>query len=329
MLYINNDSLDPYHNLALEEYILKNKDSGEGCLMLWRNRPAVIVGRFQNTVEEVNTEYIKKNNIAVVRRLSGGGAVYHDPGNINFTFIEKREDKSAGFDRYTTRVARALAQMGVRAEISGRNDITIDGMKFSGNAQYHYRDKVLHHGTILYSADLTDIGQILQVKADKIESKGIKSVKSRVTNIQKYIYPPLAVEEFMARFKELLWEGENVREYSFSEDDKAAVSRLVKDKYLTWEWNYGHSPAFNLKRYGRFRCGGIEIRLSVEQGFIRTCKIYGDFFSSSGKDLAEFENKLSGVKYEEHTLDSLIEYDELEQYFGPLKKEELMELLFG
>lgn len=329
MLYINNDSLDPYYNMALEEYILKNTDSGERCLMLWRNKPAVIVGRFQNTIAEVNVEYVKRNNIAVVRRLSGGGSVYHDPGNINFTFIEKRTDNSAGFDRYTARVVRALGQMGVRAEVSGRNDITIDGMKFSGNAQYHYRDRVLHHGTILYSADLADIGQILRVKADKIESKGIKSVRSRVTNIQKYLPQQLSVAEFMTRFKELLVAGDKVREHFLSAEDRAAVHRLKDDKYLTWEWNYGNSPAFNLIKHGRFQCGGIEIGLAVERGLIRSCKIYGDFFSGGDSDLAVFEDKLTGVKYEEQTLDSVIEQAELEQYFGPLKKEELMRLLFG
>lgn len=326
MLFIKNDSCDPYFNLALEEYILKSAISGERCLMLWQNRPAVIVGRFQNTIEEINSEYIQNNNIAVVRRLSGGGAVYHDLGNLNFTFIEKRAEEGIRFSIYTERIARALAKLGIRSEISGRNDITINGAKFSGNAQFHYRDKVLHHGTILYSANLSDVALALNVKADKIESKGIKSVRSRVVNIQDYMERKISITEFARLLKEYLLQGEEVIEYTLSEDDRKGVQRLLEEKYLTWEWNYGNSPAFNLRKYGRFPCGGLEIRIYVDQGIIRACKIYGDFFSS--EDIAGFEKILTGARYEQKALDELIIADQLERYFGPLKKDELMKLLF-
>lgn len=327
LFYIENKSFDPHYNLALEEFVLKSLDSEEDCIMLWQNKPAVIVGRFQNTVEEINNDYIKEHKIPVVRRLTGGGAVYHDLGNLNFTFIEKTDNQNISFVKYGLRIVDALQKMGVNAEVSGRNDITIDGKKFSGNAQYLYRGKVLHHGTLLFNANLGDVQKALHVSTDKIESKGIKSVRSRVTNIQDYLGTKITLQQFKERLLESLFAGRPFVERRLSEEELAEVNRLTREKYATWEWNYGNSPAFNLRVKGRFSCGGIEVLLSVEKGLIQTCKIYGDFFSN--RDISELEEKLTGVNYKEDAVEAVLSQEDISQHFGNMQKEEFIKLLFS
>lgn len=326
MLYIANESQDPHFNLALEEYVLKNFQFDDRCILLWQNNPSVIIGRFQNTVEEVNVDYVKSNNIYVVRRLSGGGAVYHDSGNLNFTFIEKSDSSGIDFSKYTKPIVEALAQIGINAELSGRNDITIDGKKFSGNAQYQYKGRTLHHGTLLFDSNLANVQAALNVKADKYESKGIKSVRSRVTNIIDYLNEKITIDEFKDVLLQCLFAGKPIKEYQLSAEDITAVQELMAEKYLTWEWNYGSSPAFNMQRTGRFKCGGIDLRLRIEKGLIEACKIYGDFFSN--EDISEFEDMLVGVRYDEGVIGSLLEKIDLSRYFGPLEKEDLLKCLF-
>ena len=191
MLCIYNKNTNPYFNLACEEYILK--EFNEECFMLWRNSPCIVVGKNQNTLSEINKDYVDKNNITIVRRLSGGGAVFHDLGNINFTFISNQKETFNDFKRFTVPIIDALKQLNVNAEFSGRNDLTIDGKKFSGNAQYCYKNRVLHHGTLLFSANVKDISQSLNVKEKKFEGKAVKSVKSRVTNISSHLKSPMKV----------------------------------------------------------------------------------------------------------------------------------------
>lgn len=322
MLFIRNECLDPHHNLALEEYILKNLDLDDNCVLLWQNEPSVIVGRFQNTIEEINVDYIKKNNIHVVRRMTGGGAVYHDLGNLNFTFIEKTESGNIDFRKFTEPVVKALATLGVKAEHTGRNDITIDGKKFSGNAQYIYKGKVLHHGTILFNSKLENVQEALNVKGDKIESKGVKSVRSRVTNVIDYLKEKISIEEFREILLYALFEGKPIREYRLTENDLAKVRELTAEKYLTWEWNFGNSPAFNFKKSGRFACGGVEVNLFVDKGIIQDCKIYGDFFSNA--EIEEFEAQLKGLRFTEKEIGEKLASIDVARYFGPITKKELL-----
>lgn len=322
MLFIRNECLDPHHNLALEEYVLKNLDLHDNCILLWQNEPSVIIGRFQNTIEEINVDYIKKNNIHVVRRITGGGAVYHDLGNLNFTFVEKAESGNIDFRKFTEPVVKALAALGIKAEHTGRNDITIDGKKFSGNAQYIYKGKVLHHGTILFASRLENVQEALNVKADKIESKGVKSVRSRVTNVSDYLKEKITIQEFREILLNALFEGKPVQEYKLTEKDLANIRELTAEKYLTWEWNFGHSPAFNFKKAGRFACGGIEVNLFVDKGIIQDCKIYGDFFSNH--DLGELEAQLKGLRFEEKEIAQKLANIDIAQYFGAITHEELL-----
>jgi len=325
VLYIRNESVSPYYNLALEEYVLKNLGHEESFILLWQNEPSVIIGRFQNTIAEINNEYIEKNGINVVRRITGGGAVYHDLGNLNFSFIVSGSQMNIDFRRFTEPVVKALAKMGVKAEHTGRNDITIDGKKFSGNAQYHYRDRILHHGTLLFNSRLENVQQALNVKPSKIETKGIKSVRSRVTNIIDYLENKISIYEFRDLLLTYLFDEKPIREYKLTEEDQAGIKKLMQDKYLTWEWNYGSSPAFNLTKSERFACGEIEVRLNVNKGLIEACKIYGDFFSN--EDIDELAAKFVGVRYKKEDLAALLEDIELNKYFGSLSQQEFLQLL--
>jgi len=325
VLYIRNESVSPYYNLALEEYVLKNLGHEESFILLWQNEPSVIIGRFQNTIAEINNEYIEKNGINVVRRITGGGAVYHDLGNLNFSFIVSGSQRNIDFRRFTEPVVKALAKMGVKAEHTGRNDITIDGKKFSGNAQYHYRDRILHHGTLLFNSRLENVQQALNVKPSKIETKGIKSVRSRVTNIIDYLENKISIYEFRDLLLTYLFDEKPIREYKLTEEDQAGIKKLMQDKYLTWEWNYGSSPAFNLTKSERFACGEIEVRLNVNKGLIEACKIYGDFFSN--EDIDELAAKFVGVRYKKEDLAALLEDIELNKYFGSLSQQEFLQLL--
>lgn len=329
MKFIENLSNDPRYNLAFEEYCFKNLPKDDDYVILWVNGPAIIVGKNQNTLEEINLAYTKENGISVVRRVTGGGAVYHDLGNLNFSFIvNSKGPKVIDFKKYNVPIIKALNRLGINAELKGRNDLILDGMKFSGIAQSVWKDRVLNHGTLLLDTKLDVLSQALQVKEDKFQSKGIKSVRSRVTNIKPHLEEDISME----RFKEVLlkhifeMEGKEPEEYKLSQEDLTAINILFKDKYSTWEWNFGSSPAFNYNNYKRFPFGSIDIRLQIEEGLIKDCKIYGDFFGSESVD--KLEAKLVGLKYDEDEIFKTITEEELKGYFGNITIEEFKELLF-
>ncbi len=325
-----NPSTDPPYNLALEEYALRNLDPGRDYLILWQNRPAVIVGRFQNTAEEVNQPYVDRHAVSVVRRLSGGGAVYHDLGNLNFTFIVKREPGGFNdFDRFTLPVLETLRSFGVPAERSSRNDLTIEGRKFSGNAQYVSGGRLLHHGTILFDSDLDAVADVLRVQPDKIESHGVKSVRSRVTNVRPYLPGDIDLDAFAARLTEELGRhgGGLGPSYRLGPQDELGVGQLMDERYANWEWNYGDSPDFALKARRRFAQGSVEIRLDVHEGRIRDCRIYGDFLGS--RDIGELERTLRGERFALQNLRETLAAQSVQEYFGGIGTEEIVDLLFG
>lgn len=328
MLYIRNESNDPYFNMAVEEHVVKYLDPSEEYFILWQNRPAVIIGKNQNAIEEVNLKYTKEHDIAVVRRLSGGGAVYHDLGNVNFTFVVNyRPEDFNSIERFARAVVKALDKLGTKAEFTGRNDITIDGKKISGNAQYLHKKRLLHHGTLLFSSDLTVLSRALNVKIDKIASKGIKSVKSRVANIKDYLKKDISIGEFKELLAKYIFEveGQPFREYHLTEQDLENIDRLRKGKYSTWEWNIGNSPEFDLVKSCRFDAGEVKVGINVKEGKINEIKFYGDFLSM--RDVSEVEEMLKGKYYREDDIKNTLSVINLREYFGPIGPEELVNII--
>lgn len=328
MIKIVNENTDPRINLAVEEYALNYLDPREDYAILWQNEPAVIIGRNQNTVAEVNAPYIKEHGIHVVRRLSGGGAVYHDFGNLNFTFIVDA-DKTvvSNFEYFTKPVIEALASLGVKAEFSGRNDITIDGQKFSGNAQYWSKDRLLHHGTILFNSDLSVVQEALNVKLDKIQSKGVKSVRSRVTNIFPHLPKPITIDEFEETLWRFLIPGDKAEEYVLTEKDWAIIRELSEKRYAKWEWNYGASPEAEIEKEERFAGGKLELKFNIRDGLIQDMHIFGDFFGK--KEVSEFAEMLNGKEYREGAVAELLDSVDFEGYFINITRENFLSCLFA
>jgi lipoate---protein ligase len=329
MLFIDNKGItDPRINLAIEEYALKNLDINETYLLFYINEPSIIIGKNQNTIEEINTEYVESNGIHVVRRLSGGGAVYHDLGNLNFSFITKDDGESFhNFRKFTEPVVEALKSLGVNAELSGRNDLLAEGRKVSGNAQFSTKGRMFSHGTLLFNSEMDHVVSALKVKKDKIESKGIKSIRSRVANISEFLLEKINIQEFRSLILKHIFEGkEDIPEYVLTEEDWEKIHQLSKERYQNWEWNYGKSPKFNLQHSHRFPVGSIDVRLEVNKGLIENCKIYGDFFGVG--DVSDIETRLIGLRYEKSELEKALADLEISRYFGNITKEEFVNLIY-
>ncbi|RDZ13931.1 lipoate--protein ligase [Priestia megaterium] len=329
MLFIDNQkNYDPRINLAIEEYALKHLDINETYLLFYINEPSIIIGKNQNTIEEINTKYVEDQHIHVVRRLSGGGAVYHDKGNLNFSFITKDDGNSFhNFKKFTEPVVEALKKLGVNAELSGRNDLMAGGRKISGNAQFSTKGRMFSHGTLLFDSEIENVVSALKVKKDKIESKGIKSIRNRVANISEFLEQKVTVEEFRKMLLRYIFDGEeNITEYKLTEKDWETIHQISKERYQSWDWNYGKSPKFNLQHSHRFPVGQIDVRLEVNKGKIDACTIYGDFFGVG--DVQEVQEKLTGVRYEKASIEQALEDIDIPHYFGNITKEEFVELIY-
>ena len=278
MLFINGISYDPAINLASEEYLFRVFD--EECFMIWQNDRSVIVGQYQNVREEVNMKYAEKEGIKILRRITGGGAVFHDMGNVNFSFVTSRNRGDAfDFAFFMDKIAGVLEGLGVKADVSGRNDIYIDGKKISGNAQYVSGKRVLHHGTLLFDVNIETMEQVLSTEREGITSPAVKSVKSCVTNIKKHLPGKLTVDEFVAAIGNRIRADEEIRDYSFTEEEVRNIEALAADKYLSWEWNFGSSPQYSLEKRGRWQEGSMKIFLNVSAGKITAFDVKGDFFA--------------------------------------------------
>ncbi|MDR1171973.1 MAG: lipoate--protein ligase [Bacteroidales bacterium] len=325
MLCINDHHTDPYFNLAAEEYMLKNFT--DNCFMLWRNGPSVIVGCHQNSLAEINMDFIRRNNIKVVRRLTGGGAVFHDLGNINFTFIENAQnDKLIDFQKYTQPIISVLQLLDVDARFEGRNDLVIDGKKFSGNAEHMFRNRVLHHGTLLFASKLTDLSGALNVNPAKFTDKAIKSVSSRVTNISSHLKKPLDMEEFRDMVLRYMMDNyPDCTPYEYTDADIAAISKLRDGKYATWDWNFGKSPGYNMVNGIKTNGGYLEVHLDVQNGIISHVRIFGDFFNV--RDTAELEQLLTGTPHNETSVRQKLEQISLSDYLVNVTVDELVKVM--
>lgn len=290
-LFLTQDNHDAYFNLASEEYLLKRK--GGYYIYLWRNAPAVIIGINQNAVSEVNLGYTEAHGIKVVRRMTGGGAVYHDLYNINYTVIAPYDESVNNYVKFTAPVIDYLNSLGVKAEFSGRNDVTVDGKKISGNAQTIYNGKIMHHGTLLFNTDMSVLGDALKPNKLKTESKGIKSVRARVTNIYDCLPVKMTADEFLKGLSEYF--KKDCEEYFLTKEDIAEIEKLSKEKYSTYEWDIGRSPKGKNKAEARFPFGTLAVNFNTENGVIKNAEITGDFFSF--KPAEELAKKLDGVKF--------------------------------
>ncbi|MDD4078630.1 MAG: lipoate--protein ligase [Eubacteriales bacterium] len=327
MVYLESPSTDPDFNLALEQYVFDKLPRSNEYFMLWQNDNAIIVGKHQNTLEEINQAYVREHRIRVVRRLSGGGAVYHDLGNINYTFIvDAKGSKSLDFAVFCRQVVKALATLGVRAEVSGRNDITIGGKKFSGNSQYIKKGRIMHHGTIMFDSDLAVVAAALKVGKDKIQSKGVKSVRARVTNVREHIKGDITLAQFWHVLRQFMVEEQNMSAYQLTGADLAQIEELRQSRYATWAWNYGVSPKYSIRKERRVEgCGIIKIGMEVEKGVITAFSTHGDYFGSG--DSADVANLLVGEKAEEQALLKALAALPIDYYYNNLTSEELVDII--
>ena len=277
MLCIRNFNTNPYFNIAAEEHLLKS--FSDDIFMLYRNEPSIIIGKHQNVFAEINYWFAKEKDIKVVRRLSGGGTVFHDLGNINFTFIHNgSEGNLVDFKKFTEPILQSLINLGIPASRNTRNDLQINGLKISGNAEHVYKKRVLHHGTLLYSSLLDDLKEGLRVNQENYTDRAVKSLRSPVANISHYLKEPISISDFMKSIESAIVANfNNFHFYSFSEKDINQITKLVKEKYETWEWNFAYSPKFSVSKAGIIDGAEITVELDVEKCFIANIEIKGEW----------------------------------------------------
>ncbi|MBQ8074533.1 MAG: lipoate--protein ligase [Oscillospiraceae bacterium] len=326
---INLETTDPAFNLAAEQYVFDCLPKDRSYFMLWQNDGAVIIGKYQNTLAEINEPFVRAHDIKVVRRLSGGGAVYHDLGNLNYTYItDAGESEALNMRAFCEPIVKALAQFGANAKINGRNDMTIEGKKFSGNAQYVRHGRVMHHGTILFDSDLSAVDHALRVDPEKIKAKGIESVRSRVTNIRPYLQEDITMPDFREMLLKEIGKSEKSEAYAFTPKDLEAIKQIKQERYDTWEWNYGRSPECTLFRGGRTEgCGTVEIYIRTDHGLITDIQFRGDFFSA--RDPEELAPRFIGKKPDEEGFHQALQDVEVDLYFSGMTKVRMEELLNG
>jgi len=331
MKFIDNKGItDPYINLALEEYVLRNFGEQDTFLLFYINEPSIIIGKNQNSIEEINRDYVEKNNIKVVRRLSGGGAVYHDEGNLNFSFITKDDgDSFHNFAKFTEPVVKALNKLGVPAELVGRNDLLVEGRKISGNAQFFTQGRMFSHGTLMFNSEIEHVVEALNVSEEKIKSKGIKSIRSRVANIAEYLEEEMTMNQFKEHILLSIFDVERVEDvptYELTEEDWEKVHEISRNRYQKWEWNYGKSPAYNVQASHKFPTGLLDVRLDVKKGIIENCKIYGDFFGIG--EIKDLEERLIGVRHQREAVANALRDFDIEHYLGKITKEQFIDLIY-
>lgn len=327
MLFVDNQNItDPCLNLAIEEFLLRHVAVAQPLLLFYVNEPAVIMGRNQNSIEEVDPAYVNANNIHVVRRLSGGGAVFHDLGNLNFSFVTDGREDLHNFTKFTEPVINVLRDMGIPAQLHGKSDIYANGKKISGNAQYVTAQRMFSHGTLLYDTSVEQMLQALNPRQVEIESKAVQSVRAFVANVRELLATDNDIYWFRRALLKGIFAGEEIPTYSLHEDDWAQIRQIAAGRYRQWEWNYGQTPPFNVRKSHRFPAGKIDARIDVKRGRIKGVKFYGDFHSR--RNMAQLESLLVGVRYDPENLALALAETDITPYFGELSKEELVGLLY-
>ncbi len=326
MFYLETHTTNPYYNLAFEEYVLKNCTEGD-YLLLWQNDKTIVVGQNQNTEEEINRPFVEEHSIRVVRRATGGGAVYHDLGNLNYSFITDAGDvEELTMERFMKPVVEALRELGLDAQSSGRNDILVEGHKVSGTAQRLFRNRILHHGTLLFDADVEMVSQALKVDPEKFRSKSAKSVRSRVGNIRDFLKEDMQLQEFWDYLKDTLARN-GAEEISLPEEAIQEIRETQENKYETWDWNFGKSPAFAIVNRRYFSGGCVEVMMSVEKGIIQDIIFLGDFLSR--RPLTPIYVALKGRLFDRKTIEENLKEFSLPEFFGNITVEEILCVMFS
>ena len=312
---------NPAFNLATEEYLLRKKK--DDVFFLYINDPSIIVGKHQNTLAEIDYDYILKNDIPVYRRLSGGGTVYHDHGNLNFCFItNEKQGELINFDKHSTPIVKALESLGLKVKIGTRHDLSINDKKITGTASHVYKNRAMHHGTLLYSADLTVLNKCLNGDYKRFKSKGVKSVRSTVTNISEHLRQKMSMDQFTSYiFNYLLSYFENEIPYKLSNDEISDINELITEKYGTWEWNFGYSPVYEIERSTEINGSEIKSHLKVEKGFIREISIVS-LNNTYQNEIDKISGVLKNVQHSKPVIQRTIPHNSL------LSHENLLKLLF-
>ena len=326
MQYLKNPSTNPYYNMAFDEYCLESLPIDEPVFFLWQNKPAVIVGYNQEVNTEVNLDYPKEKGIDLVRRVTGGGAVYHDLENLNYTIVGRSEDLERDYPEYAALMMKALQALGVPATLSGRNDILVDGKKVSGFAKRVCKNRLMVHGTLMYNVDVDVLTHVLNPSTTKLQSKGIASVRSRVTNLCNYLPELSDIQAFKNRLEEILSNNYSDAEYKLSETDLAHIQQLTDEKFATWEWNYGRSPKATLVHSARLACGTVEIHLTLAENRIASCRFGGDFLGNL--PASDVEKALTGIPYEINEIRKCLSKLEISRYFDRVSADNLLEMMF-
>ncbi len=324
MIYIETNSTDASYNFALEYYFTAEKQLEEDIFLFWRTKPTLMIGKYQNTLEEINQKYAQDHDIYVVRRMSGGGTIYTDMGGWQFTFIAYGDSSGIHFEEYISPLVQAMKALGVRAEFNGRNDLLVEGKKVSGNAQYKLKGNTVHHGSLLFETNIEQMVESTTVDAYKIISKSIKSIRERVTNISEHLPTPMSTEQFKNHIISYVMDGSE-KQYELTKEDKLRIEELANERFRTWESSYGANPKYTITKTGRFDGGKIVIGMDVRRGHIASAKIWGDFFGTEQAEL--IADLLVGCRMEREDILSKLKNHGMQEAIYGITIEDIIETI--
>lgn len=322
----NQNHTDPRTNLAIEEFLLRYMTDDEEILLFYINEPSVIIGRNQNSIEEVDADYIANNDVHVVRRLSGGGAVYHDWGNLNFSYISNTAENLHNYAHFILPVVAVLKHLGVPAELKGKSDVFVDGKKISGNAQYASRGRMVSHGTILFDTSIKNMMQALNPSQIEIESAAVQSVRNFVTNIKDYVSSDFSINDLRKELIKGIFGTDAPPAIQLSDTDWIEIESIRSHRFEAWDWNYGRSPKFNVQKTGEFPAGKLDVRTNVNKGIIEDIRFFGTY--TFLKEVEELQTKLIGKRYEKQEIEAALVDVDLSEFFGDIPADELRKLLY-
>jgi lipoate-protein ligase A len=326
MLCIESNTHDPFFNLASEEYLLKSFQ--EDLFLLYRNKPSIVVGKHQNTLAELNLSYVLEHGITVARRISGGGTVYHDLGNLNFAFITTGEEGHlVDYKKFTHPLIEAMKWMGIQVSLGSRNELLLNKLKISGTASHVHKQRVLHHGTLLFSASMDHLSMALKASQGKFRDRAVKSIPSPVTNIREHLVDKMGIGDFQNRIMEYILKSmDRSSRYDYNHEDLRSINSLVDRKYGTWEWNFGYSPRYEFRKTLTCNDGTVLLQMQVERGVIRGVSLTGDFMST--RQVHALEEKLTGIIHDPEAIRRKISGIRVQDYITGLDNEELISGMF-